>query len=328
MTKYSVIMSTYNRAAYLRQAVDSVLGQTFRDFEMIVCDDGSTDNTQAILDSYGGRIRTVRGPHKGTGAGLNSALALAQGDFVSILDSDDLWMPWTLEHVNAVVAAQEQPACVYLCPTYFGNDFTSDTPPRPGPLAYRAFNSYADAPPHVPNGTGMLGAMPRQILVETGGFAEWLHGCTDHDLLLRCARRMRYVSLDAPATVFVRQHAGRSLNAMQSRYRGVCRLLDNQRRGLYGSGADDAPVAARVGQEGLSVALYLAAQFGAWRESAHLFRRVLRILPRRRVPGAYVWYGGYLGAVMTSRLLEQLGRHCARRLSAPWSAARTGKSAP
>jgi len=320
MPKYSVIMTTYNRAAYLRQAVDSVLGQTYRDLELIVCDDGSTDDTQAILNDYGGRIRTLSLPHKGQGSGLNAALAVAQGEFVSILDSDDFWMPWTLEQVDKVVEALEQPACVYLRPTYFGGDGIPSTPTSSMPTSFRVFDSYATAPAHVPDGSGMLGAMPRQALVTAGGFWPWPYSCGDGDLIFRLSRKMGYASLDTPVTVCVRQHPGRSMRSVQSRFKGVDKVLDNYRKGMYGHGADDPLLAVRVGRLAVSQSLDLAVQFGAWRESARLFRRTLRVCPRRQSPGASVfWYGGFLIAIMASRLLEQLSRYCSRHLTMPWS---------
>jgi hypothetical protein len=315
MPKYSVIMTTYNRAAYLRKAVDSVLGQTYRDFEVIVCNDGSTDETSAILESYGGRIRTWHGPNRGTGVGLNAALSLAQGAFVSILDSDDFWMPWTLERVDGVVCTTEQPACVYLCPTYFTDGSVPDLPALPGAASFRVFDSYAAAPAHVPDGNGMLGALPRQLITAAGGFWEGREPCLDTDLILRLSRKMRYVCLDAPATVCVRQHAGRSMRMAKKRFQGATKVMDNHRCGMHGHGLDDTAVAARVARIGISASIEMAAQFGAWRESASLFRRTLRLLPLRRVPIATVWYGGHLSAIMASRLLEKFSRYCTRHLS-------------
>ena len=319
MPKYSVIMTAYNRAAYLRQAVDSVLGQTFRDFEVVVYDDGSTDETPAILKSYGDRIRTSRGPNKGMGPAANAALAMAQGTFVSMLDSDDFWMPWTLEQVDRVVDAVEQPAGVYLRPTFFFGEGVPRIEAAPQPASFRVFNSYAEASDHVPIGSGMLGALPRQLLMDVGGFWDLPYCCMDGDLMYRLSRRMRYVILGAPVTVCVRQHRGRSLHHLQNRFEGVSQVLANHRCGAYGYGADDPLVTAKVGQLALAQALDLATKFGAWRESGCLFRRTMRILPGWRRPGMSAWYGAFLVAIMTSRLLEQFSRHCSRRVSASWS---------
>jgi GT2 family glycosyltransferase len=93
----SVIIPTYNRAAWVVEAVDSVLDQTYRDLELIVVDDGSTDETPARLAAYGRRLRYDRQEHSGVSAARNRGLALASGEWIAFLDSDDLWLPRKLE---------------------------------------------------------------------------------------------------------------------------------------------------------------------------------------------------------------------------------------
>lgn len=98
MPLVSVIIPTYNRALSIREAVDSVLDQTFSDFEVIVVDDGSTDDTPARLAVYGDRIRVIRQVNAGVSAARNAGLAAAQGIWIAFLDSDDLWLPDKLAH--------------------------------------------------------------------------------------------------------------------------------------------------------------------------------------------------------------------------------------
>ena len=89
----SVILPTYNRGWILKEAIDSVLAQDFRDFELIVVDDGSTDNTPQILDSYHQDLMVVRQPNRGVSAARNRGIAAAGGGLIAFLDSDDLWLP-------------------------------------------------------------------------------------------------------------------------------------------------------------------------------------------------------------------------------------------
>jgi len=86
-------MRAYNQARYLERAINSVLEQTFNDFELIIVNDGSTDNTQAILNQYehNDRICIVNQKNMGRGVAGNVGLELAKGDFIAFLDSDDLW---------------------------------------------------------------------------------------------------------------------------------------------------------------------------------------------------------------------------------------------
>ena len=86
----SVIVVTYNRAHYIRDALDSIKWQTFKDYEIIVVDDGSTDNTKEVLASYGG-IRYIYQEHGEISKARNTAVRAAKGKWIATLDSDDLW---------------------------------------------------------------------------------------------------------------------------------------------------------------------------------------------------------------------------------------------
>jgi len=106
----SIIVPAYNAAATLGAALDSALAQTYRDFELLAVDDGSTDNTAAILDRYGESIRVIRQANAGLSAARNAAMKVARGDLAAFLDADDLWLPEMLERTVAVL--DSDPACV------------------------------------------------------------------------------------------------------------------------------------------------------------------------------------------------------------------------
>ena len=89
----SVIIPTYNRVNYIAQAIDSVRGQTFTDHEIIVVDDGSTDDTDAVVRGYGGAVRYVRTTHGGVARARNVGMEHSRGQFLTFLDSDDLLYP-------------------------------------------------------------------------------------------------------------------------------------------------------------------------------------------------------------------------------------------
>lgn len=96
----SVYMPAYNVGPFVRQAIDSILNQTFTDFEFIIIDDGSTDDTLAILKEYeaaDARIRVVSRPNVGVAATANEAIALARGEFLARIDGDDVAMPNRLQ---------------------------------------------------------------------------------------------------------------------------------------------------------------------------------------------------------------------------------------
>jgi len=92
----SVIIPTFNRAWAVGRAIDSVLEQDYRPFELIVVDDGSTDQTAEILARYGDQLTVVCRENRGVSAARNAGVARAQGDLIAFLDSDDFWRPQKL----------------------------------------------------------------------------------------------------------------------------------------------------------------------------------------------------------------------------------------
>ena len=87
----SVILPVYNRAGWVARAVESVLAQTHRPVELLVVDDGSTDDTRRVIEGFGSRLRLLEQSHAGAEAARNLGLAHARGEFVAFIDSDDVW---------------------------------------------------------------------------------------------------------------------------------------------------------------------------------------------------------------------------------------------
>lgn len=118
----SVIVVTYNRAHYIQEALDSIRRQTFKDYEIIVVDDGSTDNTKEVLESYKD-IRYIYQEHGGISKARNTAVKAAKGKWIATLDSDDLWKEDKLQKQVDYLAVH--PECRIL---------------------YTAFHSFSDIP--------------------------------------------------------------------------------------------------------------------------------------------------------------------------------------
>ena len=98
LSKVSVIIPTYDRAAYLVEAIQSVLDQTFQDFELIAVDDGSTDNTREVVERFNDkRIRYLWQENHGVSAARNTGIKASSGEYIAFLDSDDIWLPENLE---------------------------------------------------------------------------------------------------------------------------------------------------------------------------------------------------------------------------------------
>ncbi|HBB89361.1 MAG TPA: hypothetical protein DC047_17290 [Blastocatellia bacterium] len=109
----SIILPVYNGENYLRLAIDSVLKQTFQDYELIVVDDGSVDSTPAIAREHGSRVRYVRQENTGVAGAFNHGLRLAAGRYISWLSHDDVFLPTKLERQVGVLESHGAPAVCY-----------------------------------------------------------------------------------------------------------------------------------------------------------------------------------------------------------------------
>lgn len=112
MVRFSVLIPAYNREKYIVQTIDSVLSQTFTDYEVIVADDGSTDQTVQLLESYGTRVKVIQQPKQGTEAARNAAAAQACGEYLVMLDSDDLLFPCALATYDRIIRTLDSPPLI------------------------------------------------------------------------------------------------------------------------------------------------------------------------------------------------------------------------
>ncbi len=116
----SIVIASYNRAKYLSATLDSVLGQTFQDFEVIVVDDGSTDDTRLLVETYGSRVRYYFQANRGPSAARNLGVQNARGRWIAIQDSDDLSLPNHLESLFGYTSAHPDCALVFANGSYLG----------------------------------------------------------------------------------------------------------------------------------------------------------------------------------------------------------------
>lgn len=111
MPEVSVIIPTYNRAKYVTHAIDSVLAQTYSDYEIIIVDDGSTDNTREVLETYMDKIRYLYQDNAGVSAARNTGIKTAKGKWIAFLDSDDEWLPEKLSRQMGSLARTGAKVC-------------------------------------------------------------------------------------------------------------------------------------------------------------------------------------------------------------------------
>ncbi len=225
MPEASVIIPTYNRAGPVREAVDSVLAQAGVEFELIVVDDGSTDDTPAVLDGYGQRVRRVRQDNRGVSAARNAGVAASGGALIAFLDSDDLWLPGKLA-VQAAFFRDHPEARICQTEEIWVRRGRRVNPgrrhrKRSGRFFVPSLSMCLVSPSAV--------MMRRDLFDEMGGFDPDLPACEDYDLWLRIGCRYPIHLIDAPLIVKRGGHADQlSAQAGLDRYRvrSIARLLD------------------------------------------------------------------------------------------------------
>ncbi len=177
----SIIIPTYNRAWILSQAIDSVLNQTYCDRELIVIDDGSTDNTQKLLATYGEKIQVILQENKGVSAARNRGIEAASGEYIALLDSDDEWLPEKLK--SQVEFFKENPGAL-ICQTqeiWIRNGQRVNPKNRHKKQTGMIFESSLSLCLVSPSAV----MFKRDLIVKTGLFDEIMPACEDYDLWLR-----------------------------------------------------------------------------------------------------------------------------------------------
>jgi glycosyltransferase involved in cell wall biosynthesis len=201
--KVSVIIPTYNYAHFVREAVESVLNQSYKAHEIIVIDDGSTDDTAQVLGPFvrDGRIRYHAQSNGGLCRARNAGFALATGDAFALCDSDDAWHPEKLARQVAYVEAH--PECGLV-----GTASFSQEPLRWSELGDMAASELPLEAHLTRTRFCPSSALFRRTVWETiGGFDPQAAGTSDRDYWIRCAAHCCITRLDAPLT-FYRIHRG------------------------------------------------------------------------------------------------------------------------
>lgn len=215
MPRVSVIIPAYNHALYIRQCVDSVLAQTLADFEVIVVDDGSADATPEIVRGYGGRVTLIQQANRGTQAARNTAIRASSGEYIALLDSDDMWLPHKLERQVAILESRPEVGLVYG----FAIRVNSEGSPVAGGACMGKGLSGDEPALHqllVLNHIPALTAMFRRACIDQVGlFDETLVGAGDHDLWLRIAARWEVACIPEPLALY-REHALNTTKALHA----------------------------------------------------------------------------------------------------------------
>ena len=219
MLTISVVIPTYNRAREVGAAIESALAQTRPALEIIVVDDGSTDETPDVLARYGQRIRVVRQVNQGVSAARNAGIAAARGDLVAFLDSDDVWLPRKLELQAARIEADPGLGLVHCGVDFAGTGIRLDG--MEGSVALEILRLERSV--IVAHGSGVL--VPRRVAEEVGGFDVRMRVSEDWDFCYRVAARYR-IGFVAEVLVLHARHATGLQNDIAGMEQGMLLALD------------------------------------------------------------------------------------------------------
>lgn len=218
-------MPLFNKERYVKKAIESVISQTYRDFELIIVDDGSTDNSAAVCEEFSNSLtlshsnpfRLIKQANAGVAAARNNGVAKSKGEFVCFLDADDWWEPEMLDEIDRLI--QEYPDAGLYATNYVYY--------KPGKthVALKLERGYMNYPEAylqsiaMPVWTGAA-CMPRKVFDEMGGFPVGIKLGEDfllwaktalHYKVAFCEKALAYYNNDVPANL----RATRNLHAPQ-----------------------------------------------------------------------------------------------------------------
>ncbi|MEJ5259281.1 MAG: FkbM family methyltransferase [Anaerohalosphaeraceae bacterium] len=224
----SICMTAYNTERFIRRAIESVLAQTYENFELIIVDDGSTDGTAKTVQSFRDRrIRFFSQPHKNAAAASNRAIREARGDFVMMIDSDDFIGPSYLERM--VAFAVQNPGYDYYYPEKL--TLVNEAGQPTGIVwKYEPINNSAVLPTllfargnsPIPN----AGSLKRRALFEKTGLLRELDNVEDFDFLCRCGPQIRFQMVGGISDYFYRRLSDANTVCFQQRHSITVRCLE------------------------------------------------------------------------------------------------------
>lgn len=283
--KVSVIIPTYNRKDYVQEAINSVLAQTYQDFELIVVDDGSEDGTGEALKRFGSQIRYVYQENQGESAARNRGIRVASGRLVAFLDSDDLWLPHKLERQVAYLDAH--PDVALVCSSVLPIDSNGQILDRETEGKYQLPEgkvSFETVFWNCPVNASTVLAK-REALVQAGLFDMTMRWGEDWDMWARLALRALIAFIPEPLA-YCRVHAGNmgaflinQSEAVDRWLSGVLRSKEKIYRCWPANMGDVKKVRSRVTADHLARAAVLDFVHGRSERGAKRMRKVVALDP-------------------------------------------------
>ncbi len=207
-TRFSIVVPTYNRARLITKAIDTVVAQTFADWELIIVDDGSTDNTKEVVEKYlvqDKRIKYIYQKNAERCAARNNGIENSSGEYICFLDSDDYFLPDRLKLLDVAISERENPISMFYTGILFdsGKSFHKKTGTRN--TSTNIFDFLLSASIGTPQA-----CVHRTIFLQEK-FNPKFHVGEDRELWIRIARNFPILFLDNQLTVVATEHEDRTV---------------------------------------------------------------------------------------------------------------------
>jgi glycosyltransferase involved in cell wall biosynthesis len=292
---FSVIIPTYNRRALLAQALASVRAQVCTDYEIIVVDDGSTDGTREWLAAEQRDVRVLVQNNQGPGAARNLAAQVSVAEYLAFLDSDDLWLPWSLSVYVGVL--ERNPRSVLLA----GKPFLFHREEEIASVQYadaatQCFEDYLASGDKWRWWGASSFVVERRAFLAAGGFAAARMNCEDADLVLKLGTAGGFVQVVAPYTFAYRTHDGNITMDIIRSLVGALQMVANEISGVYPGGSARARERREIIMRHIRPIMLSALRHRVWRKAWQIYfatwlwsARQMRVRFLAGFPALAVW---------------------------------------
>ena len=275
-TRFSILIPAYNREKYVRQAIDSVLSQAFTDYELFVIDDGSTDKTLQVLQSYGTRIKVLRQANQGPEVARNKAAALARGEYLVLLDSDDILLPGALSIYDQAIRAFDSPPLIIGAMTDFQDGQSIPAASQASlPIKVLKYHDYLSKDVALRLSSSRI-VLRKSVFDEVGGLRHTT-AATFHldslNLILKVATYEPCIVVQQPCTVAYRHRETNAIRSLEPIADGILVLARSEHQGQYPGGSRRRRDRyACIGGVALSWAVGHCLRAGSWKLALRLLR--------------------------------------------------------
>ncbi len=236
--RFSVLIPVFNREDYVRQTIDSVLSQTFSNYEVFAIDDGSTDGSLAILESYGAKIKIIRQKNQGPEVARNNAAAQARGEYLAMLDHDDVLLPSALATYDQIIRQCDSPPLIIGKMFYLQHEIkhseNAETEPQIQILRYA---DYLSKDRHLGHTNSQI-VIKKSVFDEVGGYSSLgiKPAPDDVQLILTIGSYGPCIAVLKPDTVGYRLHPTQGIENAEAIAKGILRLAEFERQNKYPGG--------------------------------------------------------------------------------------------